>query len=138
MKKSALFLLVGVVCLLLSVGCSANLADEDKNDAKVVNVAIQPVQEVLIPGRAILIDAHVTENAADLTDADAVTFEIWKKDSDKHETIAASHWQDGVYRIKTLFHDGGVYYAKVHVTAKDVTVISPEKELTVADSEWSQ
>ncbi|MFM1652321.1 hypothetical protein ACI7RC_09485 [Brevibacillus sp. B_LB10_24] len=53
------------------------------------------------------------------------------------ETIAASSSKDGIYRIKTLFSEGGAYGVTVHVLDKGVTITSPETELTIADSEFS-
>ncbi|MCQ6560231.1 FixH family protein [Paenibacillus mendelii] len=127
--KKFLLLVVGASCLLLITACS-NSSSDNAEGSKLIQVEVKPVQETLQPGRAILIDAHVTQGSENVTDAQEVKFEIWKKDEEQHKTITAAHWQDGVYRIKTIFPGDGTYYVIAHVTARDMHVM-PQKELIV-------
>lgn len=126
MKKTSL-LLIGLMFILFTAACTNSDIAEDSGP---LQVEIKTVQDTLQPGRAILIDASVTQGAEKETDAQEVKFEIWKKDQAKHETVTAKHWQDGTYRIKTMFPEDGIYYVVAHVTAGDMQAM-PRKELVV-------
>lgn len=129
MKKNIL-LLVGMACLLLTAACSS-ISTSKSESAKSVQVEVKTVQETLQSGRGILIDALVTHDSEKVKDAQEVKFEIWKKDQEKRQTITAKHWQDGLYRIQTMFPDDGIYYVVAHVKAGDDMHITPQKELVV-------
>lgn len=135
MRKSLLFL-IGVACLIVSVACSSVSEGEAKESEK-IKVEVNTVQNMLVPGRAILIDAHLTSGIDPVKDASEVKFEIWKKDSSKHDMITAISDQDGTYRIKTMFSEGGVYYVMAHVEHKGTNVTTPKKELVVSEDEFS-
>ncbi|MFE5319440.1 FixH family protein [Paenibacillus sp. NPDC056579] len=124
--------LVGVVSVvgLLSVAACSNPASIGLEQAEPVQVEVSTVQETLLPGRAILLEAKVTQGNDKVEDAQEVKFEIWKKDQPNHQTVTASHWKDGVYRIKTMFPEDGTYNVIAHVTARDMSVM-PQKELVV-------
>ncbi|CAH0122258.1 MULTISPECIES: FixH family protein [unclassified Paenibacillus] len=128
MKKYS-FLLAGLVLLLLVSACSDSGTAEPSEP---LQVEISTVQDILQPGRAILIDATVTQGAEKVTDAQEVEFEIWRKDQEKHRTVTAKHWLDGTYRIKTMFPEDGVYYVVAHVTSGDMQAM-PKKELVVGN-----
>lgn len=128
MKK--LFILFAGVVGLLSIAACSSSTSTSLEQPELVQVEVRTVQETLQPGRAILVEAKVTQGTEKVEDAQEVKFEIWKKDQDKRETITASHWQDGVYRIKTMFPEDGVYHVIAHVTARDMHVM-PQKELIV-------
>ncbi|GIP31757.1 FixH family protein [Paenibacillus sp. J2TS4] len=132
MKKNSL-LLMGLMFLLFTAACSNTDIAEDSG---LVQVEIKTVQDTLQPGRAILIDASVTQGTEKVTDAREVKFEIWKKGQEKHEMITAQHWQDGTYRIKTMFPEDGIYNVTAHVTGRDTDVI-PTKELIVGNGSAS-
>ncbi|MEC0242601.1 FixH family protein [Paenibacillus dokdonensis] len=134
--KKGLLLLVGVSSLILSAACSKESGGELK-EAQKINVEVNTVQTVLIPGRAILIDAHLTNGKQRVKDASKVSFEIWEKNSEKHDTITATSLQDGTYRIKTMFSEGGVYYVKAHVEHEDTNITSAEQKLIVNEDEFS-
>ncbi|WP_168928870.1 FixH family protein [Paenibacillus dokdonensis] len=134
MKKS-LLLLVGASSLILSAACSKESGGELK-EAQKINVEVNTVQTVLVPGRAILIDAHLTNGKQRVKDASEVSFEIWEKNSVKHDTITATSLQDGTYRIKTMFQEGGVYYVKAHVEHKDTKITTAAQELIVNEDEF--
>ncbi|UQZ81753.1 hypothetical protein SK3146_00909 [Paenibacillus konkukensis] len=129
MKKSML-LLPALAGLLIAAACSQTAGVENGQASRVV-VDVQTVQEVLLPGRAVLIDAHLTQGDQDVKDASKVEFEIWRKDSEKHEWITSTHWLDGTYRARTMFPESGVYYVKAHVEDKEGKVSTPQKELVV-------
>jgi hypothetical protein len=133
MKQYFAILLVAMI-LLIPTACSKTIDEEESKPFDSVKVEVKPVQTVLLSQRAILIDAQVTEGANGVRDTDEVKFEIWKKDSDKHELIVASHWLEGTYRIQTMFPDGGVYYVRAQVKNNDVKVMSPDKELIVEEN----
>lgn len=128
MKKYSL-LLAGLVLLLLVSACSIS---DTAESSEPLQVEISTVQDMLQPGRAILIDATVTQGTEKVTDAQEVEFEIWRKDREKHRTVVAKHWLDGTYRIKTMFPEDGIYYVVAHVTAGDMQAM-PKKELVVGN-----
>ncbi|WP_051620699.1 FixH family protein [Paenibacillus sp. UNC451MF] len=131
MRKSILSL-VSLAFLFMSTACSGAI-DAKSSSAQAVDVDVKTVQEVLLPGRAILIDADVAQGNNKVKDADDVKIEIWKKDSDNHKMITATHWLDGTYRTKTLFSESGTYYMRAHVKDQRGDVTTTEQELFVKD-----
>lgn len=128
--------LIAIVCLLISAACSGVGGGEAKESEK-LQVEVNPVQDVLVSGRAILIDAHITKGSDPIVDTARVEFEIWKKDSAEHDMITAIPDQDGNYRIKTLFSEGGEYFVKAHVENGGASVTTSEKKLVVQNDEMS-
>lgn len=131
MRKSLLSL-IGLACLLMSSACSGAI-DTKSSSVQAVNVDVKTVQKALLPGRAILIDTHVTQGNNNVRDANDVKVELWKKDSENHQMISATHWLDGTYRIKTMFPESGTYYVRAHVKDQAGDVTTTEQELIVKD-----
>ena len=127
MKKSSL--LVTFVVLLFTAACSP-AASETAGQSAALQIEIKPVQETLHAGKAILIDAHVTQGGTKVTDAEQVKFEIWKKGEEKRRTVTVIPSHEGDYRIQTMFPDAGIYLVTAEVSGKDAYV-TPEKELVV-------
>lgn len=51
----------------------------EAKESEKLQVEVNPVQDVLVSGRAILIDAHITKGSDPIVDTARVEFEIWKK-----------------------------------------------------------
>ncbi|WP_042162039.1 FixH family protein [Paenibacillus gorillae] len=127
MKKT----IIGIAMLLMTSACS--IANDEQSGGQKVEVEVKPVQEVLLPGRAILVDAHVTQGNDNVADAEEVQIEIWNEDRTTHEVVKASHWRDGVYRAKTIFPESGTYYINAHVKNTDGSATAPQQELIIQD-----
>lgn len=78
MKQYFVKLLVAMILLILTA-CSKTKVENEINSFDPIKVEVKPVQTVLLPQRAILIDAQVTEVADVVKDTDEVKFEIRKK-----------------------------------------------------------
>ncbi|MFB7554210.1 FixH family protein [Streptomyces sp. NPDC056154] len=128
--KRSMLLLIAALGLLISAACSSTGGGEAKESEK-LQVEVHPVQTVLVSGRAILIDAHVSQGNDALRDGAQVQFEIWKKDGGKHDMITAIPVQDGNYRVQTLFPDGGEYSVVAHVKHNGTTLTTNEQQLVV-------
>ncbi|MGE6261123.1 hypothetical protein ACQKCU_25155 [Heyndrickxia sporothermodurans] len=96
-----------------------------------LKIDITPVQDILLPERAILIDATVTKGAKNVRNINEVNFEIWKKDSKKHEIISSTNLNDCTYRIQTMFPEGGEYYIRAIVNDDTLKGTSPKLKLNV-------
>ncbi|WP_409346252.1 FixH family protein [Paenibacillus sp. MBLB4367] len=130
MITKRIYMLIAVFCMLPLAACT-NGSDKPSASEE-VQVEIRTVQNPIQSERATLIEAHVTQGNAPVQDAREVKFEIWKEDQQKHEQIVATHWQNGVYRIKKMFPNDGNYQVIAHVTAGDAQV-KPQKELVVGN-----
>ncbi|GIN87342.1 hypothetical protein J6TS2_37280 [Heyndrickxia sporothermodurans] len=101
-----------------------------------LKIDIKPVQDVLIPERAILIDANVKNGDKSVRYINEINFEIWKKNSKKHEIIFASNLNDGTYRIQTMFPEGGEYYVRAIVNDNTLKETSQKVKLNVNKDEF--
>ncbi|GGG59737.1 FixH family protein [Paenibacillus radicis (ex Gao et al. 2016)] len=127
MKKT----IIGIAMLLMTSACSIANDEQSGNRNNGVEVEVKPVQQVLLPGRAILVDAHVTQGNENVADAEEVQIEIWNEDRTAHEVVMASHWRDGVYRAKTIFAESGTYYINALVKDKDGSATAPQQEWVI-------
>jgi len=129
-KRVLLF--TSLTCLLLLAACSESIA-QPSGGSHTIAVEVKTVQEVLQPGRAILLDAHLADGTNRVVEANDVQFEIWKKDADKHERVQASRWLENTYRTRTSFPQSGTYYVSAHVKSEGTEHVTPPKELVVQD-----
>ncbi|MFF2089816.1 FixH family protein [Paenibacillus sp. NPDC058174] len=127
MKKT----IIGIAMLLMTSACSIANDEQSGGRNHKVEVEVKPVQEVLLPGRAILVDAHVTQGNDNVANAEEVQIEIWNGDRTTHEVVTASHWRDGVYRAKTIFPESGTYYINANVKNTDGSATAPEQKLII-------
>lgn len=129
MKKKIVFI-IGLTFLVISV-FSINTLKDVSYDEGSIEFDIKPVQEVLLPERAILIDANITKDYEELKDADEVYFEIKEKGSKNYTEASAMNLKNGTYRIQTMFPKSGEYYLKATVKDGDLTKTSPEIKINV-------
>lgn len=132
LRNTSILSLIALVCLLMSAACSNGI--ESKNSsAQAIDIQVTTVQDALIAGRAVLIDTHITQGNKNVKDADQVQLEIWKQDSERHQTVTAKHWLDGTYRTQTSFPESGTYYVVAHVQNQDTAVTTAPESLIVKD-----
>ncbi|MDQ0272155.1 FixH family protein [Cytobacillus purgationiresistens] len=127
MKKRIVFIIV-LTFLMISV-FSINILNDTSYDESLIEFDIKPVQEVLLPERAILIDANITKDNEELKDADEVYFEIKGKGSNNHTEASAINLKNGTYRIQTMFPKSGEYYLRA--TVKDGDLIKTSSEIKI-------
>ncbi|WP_034301015.1 FixH family protein [Bacillus cihuensis] len=127
MRKKVGSMLV-IVLMIVLVACS-NLQEKDI-EPKMLNVdlTINPKQAEV--NDVVTFKAKVTYGDEEVMDADEVKFEIWRSQSENHETIEVKHLKDGVYQLEKTFSEEGTYYVYAHVTAKDLHNM-PKEEFVI-------
>lgn len=126
MKKILTALILSSIILIIG-GCSS----DEEETPHFLDVDLQVNPEQANPGDEIVMEAKVTYGGENVTDANKVTFEIWRADSDeKHEKIEVEHAGEGIYRLVKTFEIEGTYYVISHVTARDMHNM-PKKEFVV-------
>ncbi|PLT34987.1 FixH family protein [Bacillus sp. V5-8f] len=116
-----------IICVLLG-GCSK--AVEKDETPKMLNVDLKVNPETSKPGDQVRFEANVSYGKEKVADADEVTYEIWRSQSENHEKIAAHNGKNGLYDLEKSFDDEGTYYVYVHVTARGMHAM-PKKEFVV-------
>ena len=134
----ALFVLVLAAC---SNGDQEETTDSS-NDANESEELTALEVEVDIPeqvevGETVELKALVTYGEEDVTDAEEMNFEYWKKgDQDNSETVETTNNGDGSYTVEVTFEEEGVYEMFAHTTAKGQQNM-PQASITVGDVEES-
>lgn len=113
-----------VFVMLLLVGCSSKTDDNQQSadppfslEPIAVEVHISPERQEV--GKAVKIDAIVTQGEDKVLDADKVLFEIWRKNQEEeHEKIEGTHQGEGVYSLEKTFDKDGLYFVTSHVDAR--------------------
>ncbi|NCU18547.1 FixH family protein [Pallidibacillus pasinlerensis] len=135
----AVVLLIFVVFLIS--GCdqkqevSSSTGDAEEN----IDEMPEPLNvELILPekaalGESIEIKAHVTQGEENVDDAYEVVFEIWvENDKENSEMIDYTEYRDGIYSIKKVFEEPGVYHVQSHVTARGMHIM-PTKQVIVEE-----
>jgi hypothetical protein len=128
--------LAGLISLLLlSFAVSCSKAEEHQNTQmpELLEVKLSVNPEEAEPNQAITFEATVTQGKEAVTDADEVTFEIWRAHDEKHEKIDVKHAENGIYRLEKSFDREGTYYIISHVSARDMHNM-PKKEFIVGSA----
>ena len=134
----ALFVLVLAAC---SNGDQEETTDSS-NDANESEELTALEVEVDIPeqvevGETVELKALVTYGEEDVTDAEEMNFEYWKKvDQDNSETVETTNNGDGSYTVEVTFEEEGVYEMFAYTTAKGQHNM-PQASITVGDVEES-
>jgi hypothetical protein len=129
-KKFIGFMAIFMLALMLTA-CSEEKSEE--NELPILDVELTVTPEKAEPGEAVTIEAKVTYGDEDVTDANEVTFEIWRAHDEEHEKVEIEHAEKGIYRHEKTFSEEGTYYVISHVTARDMHNM-PKKEFVVGEA----
>lgn len=130
----------GVFLVLLVLGLSACSKDDseriDKDgELKWVEVDLKINPKQAQPNEPIKFTASVTYGGEVLTDINDFSFEVWRSQDEKHETIEVEQVKDGVFELEKAFEREGTYYIFAHVTAKSMHNMPSEEFVVGAPSE---
>jgi Tfp pilus assembly protein PilP len=126
MKKMVLITLIAFIILSLS----ACAQQEEEEIPQFLDVQLTVTPEHAEKGEPVLFEAKVTYGEEQVTDADEVSFEIWRANDEKHEKVEVEHKENGVYSLEKTFDIDGTYYIYAHVTARSMHNM-PKKEFVV-------
>lgn len=119
MKKH--FYLWGALVLLVIVLTSCSGSGEGKDDTpKMLDVKLTVNPTKAQPNEMVTFKANVTYGNEKVTDADEVTFEVWRSKDEKHQKVKVSKVTNGVYQLEKSFTMEGTYYVISHVTARSM------------------
>lgn len=116
--------LLFAIALILS-GCSEGKTKDQL--PKMLNVDLQILPKSAEVNELVTFQAKVTYGDEIVTDADDVTFEIWRADQEKTESFEVPHSTDGLYQYKKKFDEEGTYYVYAHVTARSMHTMPKEE-----------
>lgn len=136
MKKTLLFLTMGIIALFVSACGNSNGDEPAEKDNNMEPIEAKlDVPEKSGKGQAVALSTKVTQGDENVDDADEVKYEIWKNGhKDESEMIEAKHEKDGVYTAEKTFDEDGIYTVQVHVTARDMHTM-PKAEIAVGNTE---
>lgn len=125
-KKVGSMLLI--ISMMVLAACTNN--QEKDTEPKMLNVELTINPEHAQVNDVVTFEAKVTYGDEAVEDADEVKFEIWRSQSENHETIEVKHSKDGVYQLEQSFSKEGTYYVYAHVSARDIHNM-PKKEFVI-------
>lgn len=128
MKKNVKILFALIFGVFLLSAC----ADKKEVEPQFVEVKLTATPEKGQVNEPIIFEAKVTYGDEEVTDADEVTFEIWRAHDEEHEKIEIEHAENGIYRLEKSFDQEGTYYIISHVTAKEMHNM-PKREFVVGE-----
>jgi Tfp pilus assembly protein PilP len=128
MKKRFIFTFTLITCMILNL--SACTQQEEEEIPQFLDVKLTVTPEHAEKGEPVLFEAKVTYGEERVTDADEVSFEIWRANDEKHEKVEVEHKENGVYSLEKTFDIDGTYYIYAHVTARSMHNM-PKKEFVV-------
>ena len=110
---------------LILVGCSKE--ETEDQIPKMLNVELQIEPKAAEVNQFVTFQAKITYGDEVVTDADDVSFEIWREGQQVTETFEVAHSKDGIYQYEKKFADEGTYYVYAHVTARSMHTMPKEK-----------
>lgn len=116
------------VLMSMLAGCSEKQAEDQLPKMLNVDVVISP--NVANIDEPVIFQAKVTYGDELVTDADDVSFEIWRDNPEKSETFPVEHSQNGNYALEKTFAEEGTYYVYAHVTARGMHAM-PKGEFVI-------
>lgn len=137
MKKPVTILTT--LLFIFLAGCGST-DDGGSDSEKAAEQSLKPLKVEFItesnafqPEKEGTIKVKVTKGGENVSDADEVQFEIWKKGhQDKSKKYDGENKGDGVYVLKHTFKEKGIYSVISHVTARS-THTMPTKEFNVGN-----
>ena len=125
MKKSIVLLFTIVLIL---AGCGKKEAEDQL--PKMLNVELKVLPTQADVNETVTFQAKVTYGDEVVTDADDVSFEIWRANQKKTEKVEVKHSEGGQYKYEKKFTQAGRYYVYAHVTARSMHTM-PKKEFVI-------
>jgi hypothetical protein len=120
-----------VLFFILFLGTSCDRTEKSMEEIPMLNVELKVNPEKANPNDMVTFQAKVTYGDEEVTDANKVSFEIWRA-NEKHEKVIVKHDKDGIYQLEESFSTEGTYYVISHVTARDMHSM-PRKQFTVGE-----
>lgn len=124
--------MVLIITLIVVVALTA-CSQKEEAEPLFVDVKLTVSPEKGEPNEPVIIEAKVTYGEEEVTDADEVTFEIWRAHDEEHEKMEIEHAENGIYRLEKSFEQEGTYYVISHVTAKEMHSM-PKKEFVIGEA----
>jgi hypothetical protein len=118
-----------VLFFILFLGTACGHTEKSMEEIPMLNVELKVNPEKANPNEMVTFEANVTYGDEEVTNANKVSFEIWRA-NDKHEKVIINHEKDGIYQLEKSFSAEGTYYVISHVTARDMHSM-PRKQFTV-------
>lgn len=110
--------------------CSINSSNpEAYSDFKPIEVRVH-LPDTISDGGNQTIYAHVSQDEADITDAELVRFEVWSSTHEQHEWITGTNEGNGIYAAEVDFTEEGLYFAKALTQVGDLFAM-PTKRFAV-------
>lgn len=127
MKK---FVVLLFIISLILAGC--NKKETEEHLPKILNVELQVSPKSAAVQEIVTFQAKVTYGNEIVTDADDVSFEIWRDNQEESTTYKATHSKNGLYVLEKRFDKEGRYYVYAHVTAKSMHTM-PKEEFSIGN-----
>lgn len=118
MKKHVFLWFMAFLVIILTSCSSSGAGGDDTPKMLDVKLTIDPVQ--VQPNEMITFKANATYGKEVVTDADNVTFEIWRSKDESHQRVEVKKATNGVYQLEKSFAMEGTYYVICHVTARSM------------------
>ena len=115
---------------LILAGCSKEETEDQLQ--KMLNVELHILPKSAEVNQLVTFQAKVTYGDEIVTDADDVSFEIWRANQEKTEKFEVTHSTDGLYQYNKKFDEEGTYYVYAHVTARSMHTMPKEEFEIVA------
>ncbi len=128
--KKVIFLLVFTLFSFTVSGCSWYKMSNDEEQAKWLDVELTINPEKPQPNEEVTFAANVVYGDEAITDAEDVTFEIWRANDEKHQKFTIKEATGTSYQTKMSFDREGTYYVIAHVLAEGMHNM-PKKEFVV-------
>lgn len=114
--------------VLFLIGCDKKETEDQLPKMLNVELAISPNKAQV--NESIKFEAKVTYGDEMVTDADDVSFEIWRANKEGSEKFPVKYSKDGKYEYQKAFSEEGTYYVYAHVTAKGMHTM-PKGEFVI-------
>lgn len=129
MMKKLSYSLIGLAIILIISACSKEEAVDDVTP-KMLDVVLTVSPEKASLNENVKFEAMITYGDEEVTNADEVTFEIWRAQDETHEKLKIKHKENGIYSLEKSFDREGTYYIISHVSAKRMHTM-PKKEFVI-------
>lgn len=128
--KKVVYLFMLIMLIFTVTGCSWYKMSNSDEEVKWLDVKLTISPEKPQPNEEVTFVANVTYGDEAITDADDVTFEIWRAHDEKHQKFTIKEATDKSYQYKMSFDREGTYYVIAHVLAEGMHNM-PKKEFVV-------